>query len=816
LSTPGETRDNYWKNNHPVNIQKDWSSIRIHLPQIAPIWETTKIKNAIFTSLDNKLKTAEGDWKDKTELLATLFEDTVPAAAMQANIAISDMDSYLSPVYSISDMEILDSTFRPLNLGNGIDYPAASRQRARFFRFTLTVNPRLANTRDLNLDTTSFPSQVTTTAYARMLVDHNGEIHPAITKQLAESTPNLLYAIYENQGLEFVISQKNYLSAAPNPDTQKKWLTEIKAKTKYQALIQLIQQLYIGRLEGTESMAQRILKVRQRGWDDLTKRAYYKSINELGQEFQFVLQEVKHDTSNDELPNLEAAFYQAVSEELQNKLVNHLNANPPISINQNIARFNIFIAQALEEEKGLKTIMQVAERAAARHTRSSYVPRAPTSRGPRTFMGYSTEQGEEQSGDEEGRQQEPNIPKAMMCTPVDDGNYGSVTLPMAFIATGNPKCTQIQQDLMKEAVLAMDQTALTAVSIVEQALQRASGMREPAVCFGCKGIAEYASDCHHYWRNCPNKGDRRTWTNFHKNLKEFMDQKRSRGGQQSHYQPQRGSEGNWKRDGYSSSQTADHVQAIASTATSPATRRVLLAALASQLQEDTEEPERQTESGVNNEVISKRKRTALGRNFLMYMTPKANANIPATFLGSAPLSRYEFRISYKLPFLHFPIGDGSTEDDTAHLVGLCDTGGCCNMGWLDYHKEVAERYPKLVAELIDLSQKRYEYIKIGGIEGSVQITHMIKYWIPYEERGEPSTITLGLTPDLPLDTLFGVGFQKETKMVIDLAGQKVESGYFQDRYDLEYKEPRRSDILSVAAQARNNPKTLVTQTPGHD
>lgn len=138
------------------------------------------------------------------------------------------------------------------------------------------------------------------------------------------------------------------------------------------------------------------------------------------------------------------------------------------------------------------------------------------------------------------------------------------------------------------------------------------------------------------------------------------------------------------------------------------------------------------------------------------------------------------------------------------------------MGWLDYHKEVAERYPKLVAELIDLSQKRYEYIKIGGIEGSVQITHMIKYWIPYEERGEPSTITLGLTPDLPLDTLFGVGFQKETKMVIDLAGQKVESGYFQDRYDLEYKEPRRSDILSVAAQARNNPKTLVTQTPGHD
>jgi hypothetical protein len=107
LSTPNEAHNIYWKNNHPINIQKDWSSIRIHLPNIAPIWETTKIKNAIFTLLDNKLTTAEGNWKDKTVLLAALFEETGPAATIQANIAISDMDSYLSPVYVISDMEML-------------------------------------------------------------------------------------------------------------------------------------------------------------------------------------------------------------------------------------------------------------------------------------------------------------------------------------------------------------------------------------------------------------------------------------------------------------------------------------------------------------------------------------------------------------------------------------------------------------------------------------------------------------------------------------------------------------------------------------
>jgi hypothetical protein len=60
-------------------------------------------------------------------------------------------------------------------------------------------------------------------------------------------------------------------------------------------------------------------------------------------------------------------------------LVHHFGANPLISINQNITQFNGFLTQALKEEKGLKTKMQVAERAAAQQTRGSYTPRAPTS-----------------------------------------------------------------------------------------------------------------------------------------------------------------------------------------------------------------------------------------------------------------------------------------------------------------------------------------------------------------------------------------------------------------------------------------------------
>jgi hypothetical protein len=73
-----------------------------------------------------------------------------------------------------------------------------------------------------------------------MLTDNNGEMHPVFLKQSAENTPKLLYTIYEAQAQEFVILQKHYLLAAPDPDKQKKWLAEIKAKAKFQALIQLI------------------------------------------------------------------------------------------------------------------------------------------------------------------------------------------------------------------------------------------------------------------------------------------------------------------------------------------------------------------------------------------------------------------------------------------------------------------------------------------------------------------------------------------------------------------------------------------------
>jgi hypothetical protein len=340
---------------------------------------------------------------------------------------------------------------------------------------------------------------------------------------------------------------------------------------------------------------------------------------------------------------------------------------------------------------------------------------------------------------------------------------------------------------------------LTAVSIVEQALQNASGLRVPIKCFGCDGIPEYENNCYHLWRNCPNKDDNRTWTNFQQNLRLYREKKAA----------QRNEDPNWNRAGYPNQQMQNQFQAIANPTTSATTRRVMIATLAQELQDaETTETEEHERAAPKKQRRSTRR---IARNFLMYCKPQKPPD-PKTFLSTPPLSRYEFKIAYKLPFMIFPIGDGATSEDTATLSGLADTGGCCNMGWLPYHKEIARRYPHLVHEFVNLKEKRYENINIGGLQGGVALTHMIKYYIPYTDRGGTCILTLGLTDDLPLDTLFGVNFQTEAKMQIDLASRKIWSGYFQDSFDIEFKEPKRTDPTHVASQTDRHPKALTTLT----
>ena len=109
-----------------------------------------------------------------------------------------------------------------------------------------------------------------------------------------------------------------------------------------------------------------------------------------------------------------------------------------------------------------------------------------------------------------------------------------------------------------------------------------------------------------------------------------------------------------------------------------------------------------------------------------------------------------------------------------------------------------------------MKEKQYEEFTIGGLKDGISLTHMIIYKIPYVDRGEQMHITLGLSQQLPVDTLIGLPFQRATKMSIDLESMKARSGLLKDEYDLAFKQPSRTPIEQIAASGSEQPVSLTT------
>jgi hypothetical protein len=89
----------------------------------------------------------------------------------------------------------------------------------------------------------------------------------------------------------------------------------------------------------------------------------------------------------------------------------------------------------------------------------------------------------------------------------------------------------------------------------------------------------------------------------------------------------------------------------------------------------------------------------MGLNLFTYPTnTKAKHPMTGSTLYGQPKHKYEFNLTTNLLFLQLPIGTGKDTGNKVTLLGLFDSGGCCNMGWLDYHKKAYEKFPQLIAE----------------------------------------------------------------------------------------------------------------------
>lgn len=787
----------------------EWNSVIVNLPIIAPYTEIVSIKKAVHQRTVKNLKTATGRWPDKAELLKNRFIEFSGSAQTTAELATNDLGDYFSPVYEFQDVALLDRDYRALNLGNnGLQVPAGTRNNCRWIAFSLVTRPRNIDTGHLTIESQLFPAPSTVTVYLRA-IQMAAILHPAITRDTLLVDPKNLIDIYDTAGEEFDILQVRRTGQPPEHEVHALWLDNLKSKIEFEAIAQITEKGYVGRAEGIESLPQRILKIKQQQFDPQTNANRYLSIQELNQSYQNQLAEVSgrdHNAGMD-LPNLATTAYQAMTAQLKEKLVNFIPATEPANFQENMAMFDAFITEAKRAEKELRTIINIARSAASSRSPSTY-NRGP--RGPRTFLARPYDPHDD-TQDDDGYDDEtndsPGDPTAANSTVKFEGT-DTMLLP-SFCCFVARKPGRSEEDKVKDLIL---HKAITLLSMAEQALQDASGTRAPIKCFGCGEL--------HQFKDCPKKGDPGVYETFRKNLQEWRDARRNT------YRANRQA-GRWRQEGYPTRTTADVVKQIADPSTSHTVRRTLLCALQDQLShadithsddDDAEHPDAKPEAAPP--AKKPRKRKPGGFAFISYrmktdphshhVTHSTSPVSGHAFL-SEPKRQYEFAISEKLPFLNLPIGRDVTPDgtDKGHLSGLYDTGGCCNMGWTEYYHALAEKYPQFIAEHIHLEDNKYENIQIGGLNGGIAITEMMKLWLPFTDNGSHATLTLGLSADLPVNTLFGLPFQIQAKMKLDIHKHRIYSEVFHEEFKVQMRRPERIPIDSLNYKDASN-RTFLT------
>jgi hypothetical protein len=138
------------------------------------------------------------------------------------------------------------------------------------------------------------------------------------------------------------------------------------------------------------------------------------------------------------------------------------------------------------------------------------------------------------------------------------------------------------------------------------------------------------------------------------------------------------------------------------------------------------------------------------------------------------------------------------------------------MGKLEWDQELHKVCPKRFDDIFELAERRFESINIGGLKDGIWLTHVAILWMPYDDRGATMRIESGLSSELPVDTLFGVNFQRDTKMAIDLGTNKATSPYLGDTYDIVWRTPSNSDLGQIQHEAQKSPMVFVATGETND
>ncbi len=167
--------------------------------------------------------------------------------------------------------------------------------------------------------------------------------------------------------------------------------------------------------------------------------------------------------------------------------------------------------------------------------------------------------------------------------------------------------------------------------------------------------------------------------------------------------------------------------------------------------------------------------------FFVQLVKSFPANLPAPTPVLPPMP---IAIDNGLPHIEFDLGTSTTDDPT--LLGLMDTCGALNTGYLPFHLWLKSLRPDIVAEYISFDDANpFEPIKLGGAirdptdfvsTDHGNLTAVIRYYTPYTDiSGSPIHLSFALGPDVTVNTIFGLPLLCDLDAVISLRSNSMHS-----------------------------------------
>ncbi len=721
---------NYWNGYACIDEKYVRDDTTMTLPKYVPMEEMEPlIRKTFFERTCNTIKDASRpDWQWKTAALQDRFQRAFPGLNKDALRSITDFKSFTSTWWGYSGGTTYDDSFTRLPSGqDGGDYTEEERKRLRWISWTVTVDPSKIN--DGDLDPQQMPSPFNCEVWLRFPMDNNGRVIPSITKQMVTDATNtagaklLLLAFPQQHKIFHRKAKLNY--SQPTQEAMDAWMRERKAQIQFYVMRQKAAKLYLAGLQAETDLKTRLENCKMK--TVVNNKIKILRVHDLENQFRQIISDAPNDPTEalKQTPELDEVFLRNTIDDYRNnedlqKLLRDGNGNTlPASTgwNERMGRFNKMTRAVKEaERKVLSTYKQI--QVAVGDTRRV----RPTLSGNAGVTLYTSS---------------PTHAATYNPSPITMSTFGQPGSPESFIhpdrrsafahtvdnSTNTSPSDQggsvfagiadVQGIMEHYAAMTPEQLQANAVaahcylSNAEQALRDASGLKAPVQCWGCGGD--------HLFSNCPRKMEPEVRENFLKGLAKFREQNRYRADASK-----------WKANGYPSKKVYTVLTEIADPAT-PKERRI---ALLGQL-DDVVKSKRKKGGGessgthvsfADDDDEDEKPQTKQQRvTFISYFGNIAREDIqedegdkPVTFQFAAEQDEgpIVYNMASSMAHLVVPVGK---KDHGYVIEGLFDTGGCSNLGDLDYFLEICKQYPDLVCQVKTLKEARREDINIGGI-----------------------------------------------------------------------------------------------------